>query len=359
MAQRVTYDDAMHLLERLIATPSHSRQEQATADVLYDFLTQRGVEARRHLNNVWAIQPHHNPQLPTLMLNSHHDTVRPSQSYTVEPYEPLHRNGKLYGLGSNDAGASLVALVALFCNNYTAELPFNLVLALSAEEEVSGVNGVRALLKELKEQDIRCDMAIVGEPTQMQAAIAERGLMVWECEAEGRSGHAARNEGENALYKALEDIELLRNFRFDRSSELLGEIKLTVTQIEAGVQHNIIPDRCRFVVDVRTTDAYTNEEVVELLAEKMQSTVSPRSTHIRAAVISMEHPLTRAAIAVGCDTFISPTTSDRTLMDFPALKIGIGDSARSHTADEFIYEAELAEGMERYEAILEQLKRFI
>ena len=359
MAQRVTYNDAIHLLERLIATPSHSRQEQATADVLYDFLTQRGVEARRHLNNVWAIQPHHNPQLPTLMLNSHHDTVRPSQSYTIEPYEPLHRDGKLYGLGSNDAGASLVALVALFCNNYTAELPFNIVLALSAEEEVSGVNGIRALLPHLKEQNILCDMAIVGEPTQMEAALAERGLMVWECEAEGRSGHAARNEGENALYKALEDIELLRNFRFDRCSNLLGEIKLTVTQIEAGVQHNIIPDRCRFVVDIRTTDAYTNEEVVEMLAEKMQSKVTPRSTHIRASVIAENHPLTQAAIAAGCKTFVSPTTSDRTLMDFPALKIGIGDSARSHTADEFIFKAELAEGMQRFEDILEQLKRFI
>lgn len=359
MTPRVTYRDSMELLEQLIATPSHSREEGATADVLCKFLTSRGIKASRHLNNVYAIQPHHKESLPTLMLNSHHDTVRPSDSYTLEPYRATHRDGKLYGLGSNDAGASLVALIALFCNNYERELPFNLILALSAEEEVGGADGIRSLIPHLTQQGINCDMAIVGEPTSMDAAIAERGLLVLDCVATGRSGHAAREEGDNAIYKALSDIEILRNLRFEHTSDILGEIKITVTQIEAGRQHNVIPDKCCFVVDVRTTDAYSNQEIVKIVSQSIQSTVTPRSTHICASVIEKSHPLVVAATQEGCKTYISPTTSDRTLMPFPALKIGIGDSARSHTADEYIYEAELEQGMERYQAILERLTTLI
>lgn len=359
MAQKVTYHDAIMLLEQLIATPSHSREEGATADVLCKFLTLRGIKAARHLNNVYAIQPHHNPSLPTLMLNSHHDTVRPSDSYTIDPYLPLHRDGKLYGLGSNDAGASLVALTALFCNNYERELPFNLILALSAEEEVGGADGIRSLIPHLSQQGINCDMAIVGEPTSMDAAIAERGLLVLDCVATGRSGHAAREEGDNAIYKALQDIATLRNFHFDKCSDILGPIKITITQIEAGQQHNVIPDKCCFVVDVRTTDAYSNEEIVRLLSQAIQSSITPRSTHICASVIEEQHPLVIAAKEEGCKTYISPTTSDRTLMPFPALKIGIGESARSHTADEYIYERELQQGMERYQDILERLTTLI
>lgn len=356
-SRRVTPQEAMQLLEALIATPSFSREEEATADLLQQFLAKRAVPTERVWNNVWALQPHHDPAKPTLMLNSHHDTVRPSAGYTRDPFVPVHCDGRLYGLGSNDAGASLVALLALFVHYYTTPLPFNLLLALTAEEEVGGEHGIRALLPELSKRGITPTMGLVGEPTSMQAALAERGLVVLDCTAVGRSGHAARDEGENALYKALDDITRLRNLRFERESALLGPIRLTVTQIEAGTQHNLVPDRCRFVVDVRTTDAYTNEQTVELIRQAILSEAQPRSTRIRASVIGEEHPLVQAALATGATPFCSPTTSDRTLMPFPALKMGIGDSARSHTADEYILETELEAGMAQYVRLIDHLTR--
>ena len=352
---------AIELLQRLIATPSLSGEEGATADILAAELTERGVEVRRHHNNVWALSRGFDAKKPTLMLNSHQDTVKPSAAYTRNPFEPTIEEGKLYGLGSNDAGASLVALLTTFCNNYdTSALPYNLLLALTAEEENMGERGMRSFLPHLREQGIKVDMVLVGEPTSMEAATAERGLVVLDCVAHGKSGHAARNEGENAIYKAMCDIERLRNYRFERCSEQLGEIKISVTQIAAGTQHNIIPDECRYVVDVRTTDAYSNEEVVALLQGAIEGEAKPRSTRVRASAIALDHPLVRAAKAIGRNTFLSPTTSDRAIMQgLAALKMGVGESSRSHTADEYVLLSEIEEGIAIYQQLLDELKHTI
>ena len=341
------------LLQALIATPSFSREEDATAGLLHAFLTEQGAVPERLHNNVWARSAAFDPAKPTLLLNSHHDTVRPAASYTRDPFAPTIEAGRLYGLGSNDAGASVVTLTELFLELREAELPFNLILALTAEEECSGERGIRALLPQLG----RIHMAIVGEPTGMQAATAERGLVVLDGETRGKSGHAARNEGVNALYLALDDIATLRNFRFARESAQLGPIGIAVTQIEAGRQHNVVPDVCRFVVDVRTTDAYTNEETVAILQQALRAELRPRSTRLQASVIAETHPLVQAAVQSGARCFVSPTLSDRTLMPFPALKIGPGDSARSHAADEYIGLDELDEALVVYRKMMNNLKR--
>ena len=350
-------NDAIALLQKLVATPSLSGNESGTADILAVELAQRGVEVRRHHNNIWALSKGYDNTKPTLMLNSHQDTVKPSQNYTRNPFDSSIEDGKLYGLGSNDAGASLVSLVATFCNNYdTTALPYNLLLALTAEEENMGERGMRAFLPHLDMEGIVVDMVLVGEPTSMQPAIGERGLVVLDCTAHGKSGHAARNEGENALYKAMADIEKLRNFHFEKVSELLGDIKITVTQITAGTQHNIVPDECRFVVDIRTTDAYSNEEVVELIQAVVECDAKPRSTRVRASAISLSHPLVEAAVATGRKPFISPTTSDRAIMQgLPALKMGVGESSRSHTADEYVLTSEIEEGIAIYQKVLNEL----
>lgn len=348
---------AIAILKRLIATPSLSGEESGTANILAEELTARGVAVCRHYNNIYALSKGYDAAKPTLMLNSHQDTVKPSPAYTRNPFEPTIEQGRIYGLGSNDAGASLVALLATFCNHYdTSAHPYNLLLALTAEEENMGERGMRSFLPHLQEQGIKVDMVLVGEPTSMQAATAERGLVVLDCTAHGKSGHAARNEGENALYKALDDIERLRNFRFERTSEQLGEIKISITQISAGTQHNIVPDECRFVADIRTTDAYTNEEVVELLQKALVCDAVPRSTRVRASAISLSHPLVEAAKAIGRHTFISPTTSDRAIMQgLPALKMGVGDSSRSHTANEYVLASEIEEGIAIYDKLLNEL----
>ena len=345
--------EAVELLQALIATPSTSRDEARTGDLLFAFLADHGAAPERLYNNVWARAEGFDPRRPTLLLNSHHDTVRPAASYTRDPYAPTLEEGRLYGLGSNDAGASVVSLAETFLTFRTRRLPFNLVVALSAEEECMGEHGMRALLPALGP----IDMALVGEPTGMQAATGERGLVVLDCTAHGRSGHAARGEGINALYIAMDDIARLRTFRFERESQLLGPVGIAVTQIEAGTQHNVVPDTCRFVVDVRTTDAYSNEEVVEQLRAVLHSDVVPRSTRIRAAAVGDDHPLVRAARAVGRQTFVSPTTSDRTLMPFPSLKMGPGESARSHSTDEFVLVAEVDEAITIYEQYIEQLAK--
>ena len=354
----MTSHEAISLLQRLIATPSLSGEESGTADILAAELTARGVAVRRHHNNIYALSQGFDASKPTLMLNSHQDTVKPSPAYTRNPFEPTIEDGRIYGLGSNDAGASLVSLLTTFCNNYdTSALPYNLLLALTAEEENMGERGMRSFLPHLQEQGIKVDMVLVGEPTSMQAATAERGLVVLDCTAHGKSGHAARNEGENAIYKAMCDIERLRNFRFERTSEQLGDIKITVTQIVAGTQHNIVPDECRFVADVRTTDAYSNEEVVKLLQSALECDVVPRSTRVRASAISLAHPLVKATQAIGRKTFISPTTSDRAIMQgLPALKMGVGESSRSHTADEYVLISEIEEGIALYDKLLDELK---
>ena len=357
----MSVEEAVALLSKIVARPSTSGDEKAVADILVAELGGRGVAVRRLYNNVWALSQGFDSAKPTLMLNSHIDTVRPAVGYSRDPYDGAVEGGRVYGLGSNDAGASVVALVALFCNHYdTTALPYNLLLALTAEEETMGEHGMRAMLSHFAEQGIKIDMAIVGEPTAMQAAVGERGLVVLDGVATGKSGHAARNEGDNALYKAVEDIARLREFRFDKTSAVLGDIKLSVTQINAGTQHNIVPDSCRFVVDVRTTDAYTNEQTVELLQGAVHhSTLTPRSTRVRASAISESHPLVRAAVAVGCECFISPTTSDRALMQgIAALKIGVGESSRSHTADEFVKISEIESGIAIYQSLLEQLAKY-
>ena len=347
--------EAIELLQALIRTPSVSRDEARTADLVESLLAGKGVVSERLHNNVWARAEGYDPARPTLLLNSHHDTVRPAASYTRDPFAPTIEEGRLYGLGSNDAGASVVALTETFLTFRRRELPFNLILAISAEEECMGEHGMRALIPALG----KVDMALVGEPTGMQAAVGERGLVVLDATARGRSGHAARGEGINALYIALDDIARLRAFRFEHESALLGPIGIAVTQIEAGTQHNVVPDTCRFVVDVRTTDAYSNEEVVEILRAALQSEIAPRSTRIRAAAVADAHPLVCAARAIGRRTFVSPTTSDRTLMPFPSLKMGPGESARSHSADEYVLLAEIDEAIGLYEQYIEQLAKIL
>lgn len=345
--------DALTLLDHLIATPSFSRDEAMTADLIEEHLKDHGLNPSRLLNNVWARATYFDPSKPTLLLNSHHDTVKPAASYTIDPFIPLHRYGRIYGLGSNDAGASVVSLVTTFESLQGMALPVNLILAITAEEEVSGSNGIAALLPHLHEEGIDIDMAMVGEPTGMQPAIAERGLVVVDCTAYGVSGHAAREEGVNAIYRAMSDIELLRGFKFDRRSDVLGDIQITITQINAGTQHNVVPDRCRFVADIRTTDAYSNSEIVKIISERLQSDVNARSTRLGASVIDTGHPLVKAVVALGGEPFVSPTISDRALMHgIPALKIGPGESSRSHTADEYVLEAEIVNAIEFYKKII-------
>lgn len=343
--------DAVELLKRLIATPSLSRDEAHTAELIAGYLAEHGAVPERLANNVWVRSEGFDPARPTLLLNSHHDTVRPAASYTRDPFVPTVEGDRLYGLGSNDAGASAVCLIQTFLTFRKRELPFNLVLAVSAEEECMGEHGMRALLPALG----RIDMALVGEPTGMQAAAGERGLVVLDCTAHGKSGHAARGEGVNALYIALEDIARLRSFRFERESELLGPVGIAVTQIEAGTQHNVVPDTCRFVADIRTTDAYTNEETVEILRGTLRSQAVPRSTRIRASALDAAHPLARAAQAARRRSYVSPTTSDMALMPFPSLKMGPGESSRSHTADEYVLMSEIGEGIGIYEEFIRQL----
>lgn len=289
------------------------------------------------------------------MLNSHHDTVRPASTYTRNPFEPVVEDGRLYGLGSNDAGASGVALAFAFMQLVSSgRLPFNLILAITAAEEVMGEYGMRAFLPHLAGRGLTPDMVLVGEPTGMQPAVAERGLLVLDATVAGKSGHAARNEGINAIYRAIEDITALRNFAPAAVSDVLGPIKVSVTMIDAGTQHNVVPDVCRYVVDVRTTDAYSNEETVELLRDAVRwSELKPRSTRVHASVIADGHPLVRSAVALGRVPFVSPTTSDMALMHgIPSLKMGPGESSRSHTADEFILLEELNEALHLYPALI-------
>ena len=351
-------DAAVGLLQKLIATPSLSKEEGSTADIWELWLRDNGADVERLYNNVFAVAPGFDPSRPTLMLNSHHDTVKPSASYTRDPFSPDIENGRLYGLGSNDAGASGVALASTFLDlKDRTDLPVNLIFAITAAEECMGEFGMRAFLPYLEERGLTPDMVIVGEPTGMQPAVAERGLLVFDAVTAGKSGHAARNEGINAIYRAIEDIDRLRNFSPERVSDVLGPIKVSVTMINAGTQHNVVPDKCTFVVDVRTTDAYTNEETVELLRDAVKWTeMTPRSTRVHASVIPESHPLVKAAVALGRTPFISPTTSDMALMHgIYSLKIGPGESSRSHTADEFIEISEINEALNLYPLLISNL----
>ena len=346
------YQEALALLKELIATPSFSREEHQTADLINDFLVRQGVTTQRQLNNIWAFNKHYNPELPTILLNSHHDTVKPNSGWTKDPFTPLVEAEKLFGLGSNDAGGCLVALMAAFLYYYPqVGLAYNLVLAATAEEEISGRNGIERIWPELGP----IDFALVGEPTEMHLAVAEKGLLVLDCVVTGKSGHAAREEGENAIYKALTEINWFRNFQFPKVSEYLGPVKMSVTIMQAGTQHNVVPDRCSFTVDVRVTDCYTNEEVLEIIKEQVNADVQPRSVRLRSSSIDKNSKIVQAGLALGRKTYGSPTTSDQALIPVPSLKMGPGDSARSHTADEFIYLKELEEGILIYINLLNQV----
>lgn len=343
---------AINLLQQLIATPSFSREEDKTALILQGFFKEQDIPAERHGNNVWARNKHFNPDLPTVLLNSHHDTVKPNSGYTRDPFAAEIIDGKLYGLGSNDAGGALVCLMVTFLHFYEQKnLKFNLVMAATAEEEVSGANGIESIWTLLP----RIDFAIVGEPTRCQMAVAEKGLMVLDCVARGKAGHAARDEGVNAIYEAIRDIEWFRTYRFPRVSPTLGEVKMTTTVIQAGKQHNVVPAECSYTVDVRVTDQYTLEEVLDVVRNNVQSEVKPRSMRMRPSGISDDHVLVKAAKKLDIPLYGSPTTSDQALIPVPSVKIGPGDSARSHTMDEFIYVAEIVEGIDTYIALLNEI----
>ena len=339
------------LLKQLIATPSFSREEKEAADLLESYLINRQLYPQRKGNNIWLCSPVWNHQKPVILLNSHIDTVKPVAGWSQDPFLPLEKDGKLYGLGSNDAGASLLALLEAFLLLTAKEQPNNFIFLVSCEEEVSGKGGIESVLPELP----TVALGIVGEPTGMQPAIAERGLMVLDGIVRGKSGHAARNEGENAIYKALPIIEWFRNLHFPLESALLGQVKTTVTLIQAGTQHNVIPDTCQFTIDVRSNELYSNEQLFDFIAGQCGCEIHARSFRLNSSRIGSEHPVVQRAEALGLKPFGSLTLSDQALTPFPSLKIGPGDSARSHTADEFIYLSEIEEAIKIYFQLLDLL----
>lgn len=350
---QILQQDAIELLKKLIATPSFSKEEDNTAALLEDFLERRGITTHVFLKNVWAKNKYFDESKPSILLNSHHDTVKPNKGYTLDPFSPIVKDEKLFGLGSNDAGGCLVSLMAVFRHFYhRQDLHYNVVLAATAEEEISGHNGIEALLPRLP----KMDFGIVGEPTQMHMAVAEKGLMVLDALAVGKAGHAAREEGESALYKAVKDIEWIIQHRFEKVSPLLGPVKMSVTVIETeNKQHNVVPAQCKYVIDCRVNELYTFEEILEVLQANLKSELKPRSTRLRSSSIPLEHPLIQTGIAMGREYYGSPTTSDKALMNFSTLKMGPGDSARSHTADEFIYLKEIEDGIAMYIELLEKV----
>ena len=345
-------DMAINLLEQLVGVPSFSREEEKTAAIIEGFFKQRNIQTERKGNNVWARNKHFSATKPTILLNSHHDTVQPNPGYTRDPFGASIEEGKLFGLGSNDAGGPLTSLIATFLHFYPQQdLKYNLIIAATAEEEISGTGGIESIWPLLPQ----IDFAIVGEPTLCNMAVAEKGLMVLDCVSKGKSGHAAREEGVNAIYEALTDIEWFRNFRFPKSSPALGDIKMTVTIINAGKQHNVVPAECTFTVDVRVTDMYSLEEALEIIRKNVNCEVRPRSLRMQPSGIDNKHRIVKAAEKLGLTLYGSPTTSDQALIPVPSVKIGPGDSARSHTADEFIYISEIVKGIDTYIALLKEV----
>lgn len=340
------------MLKVLIETPSLSREEDNAALAIRNYLTENGIVYKEMLNNTWCYSAKWDDAKPVILLNSHIDTVKPVDGWTHDPFRATLEGDQLFGLGSNDAGGPLVALLAVFLYfNQKDELPFNLIFSATAEEEVSGKNGVELLVKQLD----KVDLAIVGEPTKMELAVAEKGLLVVDGTAKGKAGHAARNEGINSIYLAIQDIEKIKNYKFEKVSEQLGEVKMTVTQINAGFQHNVVPDTCKFVVDVRTNECYTNDEIIEIIEKLVESEMVPRSRRLNSSGINLDHPVVARAKELGIHCFGSPTLSDQSLMDFRSVKMGPGDSARSHTANEYIYTEEISKGVQTYIRLLENL----
>ena len=344
-------DRAVELLKHLIATPSVSRSEEQAANVMEQAIRDLGFQPRREANNVWALDPRFDESRPTLLLNAHLDTVKPVATWTRNPYCPEQDGDVLYGLGSNDCGGGLVSLLQVFAWLTAKEQPYNVIYLASAEEEVSGKDGISRVLPLLPPVEV----AIVGEPTGMQPAIAEKGLMVLDVVAHGTSGHAARGEGVNAIYEALEDLHFLHTHKFRKVSDLLGPTIMNVTMIHAGTQHNVVPDRCEMVVDIRTNEFYQNEFVFEFLKKRLKSEVTARSFRLHSSRIDPHHPIVRRCKSMGLKPFGSPTLSDQALMSFPSLKLGPGESSRSHSADEFIRISEIAAAIETYIRLLDQI----
>lgn len=345
---------AVDLLQMLISTPSISRDESEAADRLQLFI-QRGapfaVDMHRHINNIWCVSPNFDSTRPTLLLDAHIDTVKPVSNWSSQPFTPIVDGDKITGLGANDDGGSLVALLQIFYLICQSEQRYNTVFLASAEEEVSGKNGIESVLPLLP--PISC--AIIGEPTQMQPAVAEKGLMVLDCTAHGVSGHAARGEGINAIYGAMSDIEWVRTYKFPKTSSMLGDVRMSVTQINAGTQHNVTPDCCSFVVDVRSNEYYSNAALLDIIKSNISSDAIPRSLRLNSSSIPLTHPLVQRAVELGLQPFGSPTLSNQALLDIPTLKIGPGDSARSHTANEYILISEISKGMELFAKMLDGL----
>ncbi|MCQ2973917.1 MAG: M20 family metallo-hydrolase [Bacteroidales bacterium] len=345
LANKLT-DEGIELLKNLISTPSTSKNEDKTAELLVNYFKKHGVEkVERVINNVWAVNKYFDEKKPSILLNSHHDTVLPSKSYTRDPFSPTVENGILYGLGSNDAGGPLINLLTTFLYFYDKEnLPYNFVICLSAEEENSGVNGISAVINTLP----KCEFAVVGEPTCMEMSVAEKGILVLDCIAKGKAGHAARNNGINAIYKAIDDINWFRTYKFEKVSPWLGEVKCTVTGVNAGTLHNVIPEACNYMVDVRLTEKYTHEEALELIQKALpNSEIKPRSFRLRSSQIDVNHKFVQCAKNMGFNLFGSPTTSDRAFIPYQSVKMGPGDSNRSHTADEYILLSEITEGVQK------------
>lgn len=343
------FEQAVIRLQQLIAVPSFSKEEHDAARLFATWMQQDGLPFQRSGNNIWVQNAHWKTGKPVVLLNSHIDTVKPNSGYTRNPFDATCDGDKIWGLGSNDAGGALICLYTLFKQYYhNSNLPFNLVFAATAEEEISGKNGIESILPLLGP----IDLAIVGEPTRMQLAVAEKGLLVIDCVAQGTSGHAARNEGDNAIYKAMRDINWFSTYKFPKTSETLGDVHMNVTMIHAGTQHNVIPAECSFTVDIRCTDAYSHEAIIEIIKQHTTCTITPRSLRLKPSGIPLSHPVVQAAQQLGLQTYGSPTTSDQALIPHPSVKIGPGDSARSHQADEFIYMNEIKEGLFIYHQLL-------
>ncbi|MBP5137161.1 MAG: M20 family metallo-hydrolase [Paludibacteraceae bacterium] len=340
------------LLKRLIAIPSTSRNEKDVADFYEQYMKDAGFKVNRVNNNLWIGPENWDASKPTLMLNAHIDTVKPVNGWVHDPFTPTEEDGKLIGLGSNDCGGGLVSLLAAYSQLTQKQQPYNLIYAASAEEEVSGKDGMELLLKSLP----KIDVALVGEPTGMAMGVAEKGLMVLDCTAHGKAGHAARDEGDNAIYHALTDIEWFKTYRFAKESETLGPVKMSVTMINAGTQHNVIPDECTFVVDVRTNDCYTNQQVLDEISLQVFCDVKARSTRLNSSHIDLSHPIVKRGMDMGIRTFGSPTLSDQALMNFPSLKMGPGESSRSHTAEEYITKEEIESAVQTYITLLDGLE---